>query len=49
MEWYYDLSGQAGDAVEIGRIEATSRSIFLEIFLILHEKVEIFYNQVLDN
>ena len=40
---------QASDAVEIRSVEAKSRSIFWEIFLILHEKVEFFYNQVFDN
>ena len=36
-------------AAEIGKLEASSLSIFLEIFLILHEKVENFYNNVFDN
>ena len=29
--------------MEIGSVEAMTRSIFLEIFLILHEKVEFFF------
>ena len=47
VAWNYVLSGQRkckkGDAVEIGSVEAMTRSIFLEIFLILHEKVEFFF------